>query len=38
MRAHPDDFLPFLPSEVDPDNMMSSGKAPLLETGKRPSR
>ncbi|GAA6021085.1 hypothetical protein JCM8202_003844 [Rhodotorula sphaerocarpa] len=24
MRAHPDDFLPFLPSEVDPDNMMSS--------------
>ncbi|GAA5820254.1 hypothetical protein JCM11251_005545 [Rhodosporidiobolus azoricus] len=23
MRAHPDDFLPFLPSEVDPENMMS---------------
>ncbi|GAA6034086.1 hypothetical protein JCM8097_000687 [Rhodosporidiobolus ruineniae] len=22
MRAHPDDFLPFLPSEVDPENMM----------------
>ncbi|GAA5875302.1 hypothetical protein JCM3774_005773 [Rhodotorula dairenensis] len=22
MRSHPDDFLPFLPSEVDPDNMM----------------
>ncbi|GAA5895277.1 hypothetical protein JCM8208_005960 [Rhodotorula glutinis] len=23
MRAHPDEFLPFLPSEVDPENMMS---------------
>ncbi|GAA6013843.1 hypothetical protein JCM10207_008210 [Rhodosporidiobolus poonsookiae] len=23
MRTHPDDFLPFLPSEVDPENMMS---------------
>ncbi|GAA5983500.1 hypothetical protein JCM10908_000310 [Rhodotorula pacifica] len=22
MRTHPDDFLPFLPSEVDPENMM----------------
>ncbi|GAA6049776.1 hypothetical protein JCM3770_002155 [Rhodotorula araucariae] len=23
MRAHPDEFLPFLPSEIDPNNMMS---------------
>ncbi|BGP40304.1 OTU protein [Rhodotorula kratochvilovae] len=23
MRAHPDEFLPFLPSEIDPENMMS---------------
>lgn len=26
MRTHPDDFLPFLPSEEHPDNMMGPGK------------
>ncbi|GAA5918086.1 hypothetical protein JCM6882_004986 [Rhodosporidiobolus microsporus] len=26
MRTHPDDFLPFLPSEVDPENMMSKSE------------
>jgi OTU domain-containing protein 6 len=29
MRAHPDEFLPFLPSEVDPENMMSPGECRL---------
>ena len=27
MRTHPDDFLPFLPSEDDPENMMGPGKS-----------
>ncbi|GJN90676.1 hypothetical protein Rhopal_003688-T1 [Rhodotorula paludigena] len=26
MRAHPDDFLPFLPSDLDPENMMSQSE------------
>lgn len=37
MRTHPDDFLPFLPSEEDPENMMGPGKsvrALLRQSGK----
>ncbi|GAA5960173.1 hypothetical protein JCM10213_006256, partial [Rhodosporidiobolus nylandii] len=26
IRSHPDDFLPFLPSEIDPENMMSQAE------------
>lgn len=39
MRAHPDEFLPFLPSEVDPENMMSPSASSLsLPLGRRSAR